>query len=258
LKNHLYNALVTKNKEENAGRQSSRIRASMLHMCERKLVYQALDYPKTEHDPKLLVTFGLGTQFHEFVQSTLVSAGVLTNCEEEVSCPELFLKGHMDGKTCIDEENNVIKIPKSGPNAIFEFKTMNNDMFSSLLFKDAPKPEHVLQVNTYMHLSGFDKAVILYSNKNGTLPRSLLADERYKFFLKEKDAYCLDFVVDYKPSLWNFVVEKLTRVNKFIDNCEGKPKEEHELPPKLETYSECNSCQFKPICRTGRKKKGEV
>lgn len=102
-----------------------------------------------------------------------------------------------------------------------------------------------------MALTGYKQACITYINKNG------LVSNEFKPYFKDKDQYFQDFLVNFDPDMWKNTEEKLNRINKTIDELEPMTMEEREplLPSKLKTYYECTFCAFKPICRTGRKKK---
>ena len=73
---------------------------------------------------------------------------------------------------------------------ILELKSINDKGFAALI--EAPKPEHLIQLQIYLNLAGVDNGVVLYENKN---------DQTLKAFKVVKN---LD--------TWNSILERCTRI----------------------------------------------
>ena len=73
---------------------------------------------------------------------------------------------------------------------ILELKSINDRGFTALI--EAPKHEHLIQLQIYLNLAGVDNGVVLYENKN---------DQTLKAFKVVRDT-----------NVWNSILERCTRI----------------------------------------------
>lgn len=248
MREQIYSSLINdvKNKPRHVGKTI--FRASSLSFCERRIMYgvlsEAHDY---DIDPRGTLTLAIGTQVHEIIQDTLINNDWITNCEDEVEWKEYNLNGHRDGDCYISSNNKIMQLGDREPNAIFELKTTNAQGFMRMHWNKAPKKDHIQQVNTYMGLTGYKKAVIVYVNKNGL---TAYTDKDAAKWPKTADSYIQEFIVDFSQELFDQTEAKLKRLNDYYET--------KELPGKLPSGSyECNYCNYKNICKPPRKKKAK-
>lgn len=152
------------------------IRGSSLgHKCERHLWYKfRWAHDPEEFDGKKLRIFDTGNVEEDRMVDWLRRAGVTveavdpeTGQQWEVSALDGHLKGHADGKA-----QGIMEAPVTAH--LLECKTHNDKSFRQLkslgLRPAAPsegaKPEHVAQMQIYMHLLGLTRAFYLAKNKN--------------------------------------------------------------------------------------------
>jgi hypothetical protein len=114
--------------------------------------------------PKLARIFGCGSALEDRVAKYFMDMGILLDRELPVSCPTpdtrsaspVPFSGRIDF---------IIKHEKYGPIPV-ELKSINNAGFNKLI--DLPKPEHLIQLQLYLHLfpplSGW--GTVLYENKD--------------------------------------------------------------------------------------------
>ena len=87
---------------------------------------------------------------------------------------------------------------------IVELKSINDKGFQALI--EAPKPEHAVQLQIYLNLSGIDNGIVLYENKN---------DQELKAFKLAKDT-----------KIWDNIIERCIRIQNMLpldvpSNCTG-------------------------------------
>lgn len=96
----------------------------------------------------------VGTIMHRLFQEMwLGPMGVLTRIEEKLVNEEFKVAGHMDGILCLPDR----------PSAVVDFKNVQEYEFHK--WSEAPNPNHVKQLQTYMWLAGQEWGVLLYVNK---------------------------------------------------------------------------------------------
>lgn len=124
--------------------------ASGLGSCPRQQQFTYLGLAKLPQSAQRMAVLANGTFVHLRLQAAGLSAGWLA--EAEVPIPENVtgLKGTMDG-TCYE-------------GSVLEAKSINGRAFRFV--QEDPKDEHVYQAETYLVVTGREKAVILYENKD--------------------------------------------------------------------------------------------
>ena len=84
----------------------------------------------------------------------------------------------------------LIKHELYGPTVI-ELKSINDKGFQSL---EAPKPDHIVQLQIYLNVSGYQHGIVLYENKN---------TQEVKAFLMEKNVKHWEQIVDRCLNIMN-------------------------------------------------------
>lgn len=149
-----------------------------------------------------------------------------------------------DGKTHIKSEHYFqVPLTKDDPNIIFsgsiddihmypnvgmvivEYKSING--FAIKYLNGKPKPEHIAQIQMYMHYTGIQKGVVVYINKN----TSEIEEYRLKYD-KEEAMKWIEFI---KDTQYNYV-DKLELPPIPDDGCHNKSS----FP--------CSYCKYKKIC----------
>jgi CRISPR-associated exonuclease Cas4 len=132
-------------REEHEKPKNNEFHASSAGSCPRAMVINRL-LPAKEN-LALSKIFLVGDLIHQFIQNKLLSSG---KSEEKVNFDieqMLFIRGRLD---YIDDDY------------VWEFKSI-----ASLAYvKDAPKPEHVKQINIYLKATNRTKGKIVYVEKN--------------------------------------------------------------------------------------------
>jgi hypothetical protein len=146
------------------------IRASSIgRPCERELWYRfRWAVPNQQFDGRMLRLFGTGHVEEARMVAWLRMAGVTvldvnpeTGEQWEVVSLDGHFKGHLDGKLV-----GLIEAPKTWH--LLECKTHNARSFAQLKAHGVAvaKPEHVAQMQVYMHLSGLTRGFYLAENKD--------------------------------------------------------------------------------------------
>jgi len=84
-----------------------------------------------------------------------------------------------------------------------ELKSINTNGFSKLR---SPKPEHMVQIQMYLNMGGYDMGTVLYENKN---------DQKIKSFLVERDT-----------KAWDEILARCFSIQEMLarpDKCTGAP-----------------------------------
>ncbi len=82
----------------------------------------------------------------------------------------------------------LIQHPQHGA-SIVELKSINHKGFALL---NEPKPEHTIQLQIYLNMSGYEHGIVLYENKN---------DQKIKAFMATKN-----------PDIWDEIVDRCVKI----------------------------------------------
>lgn len=116
-----------------------------------------------------------GTRFHAQIQDTLASEGLLIQAEALVADVKNRITGHVDA---------IIRDGKGGKGRrALEIKTISDEGFKKL---DAPKHQHVGQLNFYLKMLGIQKGSFLYVNRDNP-SQTKTFDISYNQFRWQKD-----------------------------------------------------------------------
>jgi len=150
--------------------------------CIRKLWHEKKVPP--EFPPETYKHFLIGNLVHDWLQSK-----IFPDAQSEVRIKwedgDIAFSGRVDTQL---------------PDRLIEFKTIT----SLAYVKNKPKPEHVAQLNMYMHTTGVHQGTIVYVTKN--------------------EAEVLEHDVEYDPKLYKHTVKDFKKVYKaLLDDKEPKP-----------------------------------
>lgn len=158
--------------------------------------------PLTSHTARELRVFDLGHDRDRSWKRYLAASGLSVVGEDEarsVTINHLRLRGSLD---------DIAHDPNTGEWHIIEFKTMNPYQFGQLT---EPKPEHLLQVTSYMAATQIDRSIILYESKG---------DQSVKAFYREFD-----------HDVWAGIVKRLLRLRRAAESMDA------EIDPKVVSIS---------------------
>ncbi|MBP7232192.1 MAG: hypothetical protein KBA28_09695 [Syntrophaceae bacterium] len=137
---------------------------SSLHLDAKELYWRYINGDNDKKfESRILRIFDNGHAVHQRLQDYLTKAGILERAEIPVFDEQYEIRGHADG---------IVKI--NGANGVLEIKSMNANQFYSAY---EPKPEHLIQVNVYMHCLNIPRACLLYECKDN--------QEMKEFFVKQ-------------------------------------------------------------------------
>lgn len=125
--------------------------ASAAGTCPRKRQFDYLGMPKLRPSEKGMNIFANGDYMHIRHQAFGMVAGYINGAEVPVALPEYNLLGTMDGT--LTNGNGL------------ELKSINTRGFSEVM-TFGPKPDHVMQMHSYMLASGLQAFHVVYEDKN--------------------------------------------------------------------------------------------
>lgn len=156
---------------------------SSLHKSPRELYWHYLNGDGAQDfEPRILRIFDNGHGVHERLQAYLKEIGVLVKCEIPVDNRDYEIKGHTDG---------IIRL--NGLDGVLEIKSMNSNQFYACF---EPKPDHLVQLNTYMFCLDIPRGCLLYECKD--------------------DQTLREFYVKQEPAILNPVLKKIRFVQEHL------------------------------------------
>ena len=176
--------------------------------CPRQVYFKFKKYPKKETEPRVLRIFDNGEQTHTRIVSALFSLGVVHAAEVKTPSQQLF-SGRADVIIGLDQKPCVVEI-----------KSISKYKFDKLT---ASEPDHLKQLQLYLHYFKIPKGIVLYENKDNQE-------------LKE-------FLVDYDASLVQNILKEFELLKKQI--------EENNIPPipnNIEPWR-CSYCEYQKECQ---------
>jgi CRISPR-associated protein Cas4 len=175
--------------------------------CPRAVYFNFKKVPKKPMDARVLRVFDHGDYTHLRIISTLFSLGLVKATEIEIPNKEV-VHGRADAIINIDGEPYVVEI-----------KSINSNSFFKLA---APDPDHLKQLQLYLHYFKIKKGIVIYENKN--------TQE-----LKE-------FSVEYSEDLVKELLEKFHILKAQIES---------NIVPSVEEVVEwkCSYCPYAEECK---------
>jgi hypothetical protein len=191
--------------------------------CERELFYSFRWALNPQFSGRMLYLFERGQSEEQVFLSKLRSIGI--ECfETEPHTDKQFHFSHFGGHFSGSLDGIACKIPGKPPEQwhVLEFKTHNNKSFTALINKgvQAHKPEHYAQMQIYMGMTGYNRALYGAVNKDN--------DELY--FER----------VRFSQPFFEHLVSKAARVIFTTQPPDGISADIASTP--------CKYCDFKPLC----------
>lgn len=186
--------------------------------CPRQIFFKFKKAPRAEMEPRIMRIFDVGDYTHMRLMSVLFSLGIVRAAEVKIP-PQEIISGRADAIIGLE----------GGKPYVVDFKSISSYGFKSL---EKPKPEHVKQIQLYLHYFKVPQGILLYENKNSQE-------------LKE-------FQITYDPAL----VEKLLEDFKTLKEQIGKDTIPL-IPPELKDWPKwpCQYCEYKELCQRVEKSK---
>jgi len=172
---------------------------SSLGYCPRSIYFDKVAPVEESEETKSI--FIVGNILHEWVQNNLYK-----DCNFEVEIEkkmdDITLRGRID--------------------IINDFEIVELKTTSSLSYQRKPKEEHIVQINTYMGLTGVHKGKIVYIQKN--------------------DFHSKTFEVKFNQNIFDETIKKIKKIDKQItDNIEYK-----DITPRMSPN--CYYCKYRSFC----------
>ena len=190
-------------------REKKRFYISDAGKCPRQVFFKFKSAPCKEMEPRLLRVFDQGNYVHLRLMRDLFSLGIAVASEIDIP-PTEDVGGRADAVIRVDNELYVV-----------DFKSINSMVLNKM---EAPKEEHVLQVQLYLHFFKIKKGIILYEGKDNSQ-------------IKE-------FVFDYDEKVAKKILEDFKRLRINVDE-DLIPKQLADFPSNWQ----CQYCQYKSICK---------
>jgi len=176
--------------------------------CPRAIYFSLKGAPKEPFDAKALRIFENGDHTHMRLASALFSLGIV--CAVEVAIPpNEVIHGRADAIVRHD-----------GSTYVVEFKSINRYAFEKKL--DVPQPQHLRQLQLYLHFFEIPKGILIYENKDTQA-------------LKE-------FVVEYDKALVAQTLAEFEELQGYVERGIVPPK-----PNDIEPWR-CDYCAYKATC----------
>lgn len=172
------------------------ISASSLGSCRRRQQFTFLGMPELPPSTKLAGVFQNGTFMHIRWQMAGLTAGWMDNAEVPVGTNPYDLSGTQDGTTTNGE--------------VIELKSTNSNQFNRIM-SFGPIEGHTFQVGTYVLVTGAERGVILYENKD---------TQDYKEFVYDRDELPLQEIKEIAFGVWEKLDAK--ELAEPLDECEAK------------------------------------
>lgn len=176
--------------------------------CPRKVFFKFKKAPRKKMEPRILRIFDQGNYVHLRLMRDLFSLGIVVASEINIP-PKEGIGGRADAIVSYDDELYVV-----------DFKSINSSILRGM---DKPKPDHVLQLQLYLHFFNLNKGILLYEGKDSSEMK--------------------EFPVKYDPKLAKKVLKDFKRLRINV--------EKDLVPQRLSDYPQnwqCRYCRFKEIC----------
>ena len=160
---------------------------SMLgNLCDRYL-YLAYNgkLPDQSINAKTARIFDTGNSLEERMKKYFTRTGLFLAEEQSLKLVNPPISGRYDFLLKHEEHGRII----------LELKSINQKGFDALI--EEPKPEHTIQLQIYLNISGIDQGVVMYENKN---------DQLLKAFTVKKD-----------EQIWNSILERCIRIQNMVE-----------------------------------------
>lgn len=239
VEEHLEND-YKKRQELRETKEEIRYYPSSVGRCLRETTYRMLKYPATPKSGTNLQVLENGNSFHQRMEDTLADMGIMVAPELSLKDESLCIYGRSDAivwnflDDAFEEEedtSNQIELYNTKDEVIYvgpknrvllvDFKSIQDKSFNKLP-KKKPKKEHEMQLQLYFYLTGINKGILYYENKNNQQTTEYVIERNDKIIsdVLEEIKYCVDLA------------------------------KQRELAPRLlkPTDVQCRYCDFREIC----------
>lgn len=232
-------------------RDDSDIHPSQIDKCLKFLWMSCMGYANQLEEfiePRLQQLFDLGSAWHLVMQNygkrgawshpdlfhpeAPIDPDAVTHDGTPVHqvASQFWIKGHVDA---VIDRYEIDNVPGVGPVAIrlvHEYKTINSNGYSKLT---RPLPKHKKQATIYSAVFNIPIVVYFYTNKD--------------------DNKMADFPVPFDHTIWNEAVDKVVKVQNYVNTNQVPPWEETSA---VQNQAECMECGFRKLCQPPLKKLG--
>jgi hypothetical protein len=148
------------------------------NLCDRFLYmhYRGM-VPQEVVEPRIRRIFDNGSSAEGRFKTYFQKMGVFVDDEVSVKNNSPLISGRLDF---------IIRQMPHGSRFVVELKTINDKGFKELLKADAPKHEHMVQLQIYLNLLPADSGGVMYENKN---------DQTLKIFAMDRDQGVWDAII---------------------------------------------------------------
>ena len=151
--------------------------------------------------PRIQRIFDHGGTFESRMKKYLQKAEIYIDDEISVKYDDPPISGRIDF---------IIKHEKQGE-ALLELKTIKAEDFKEL--KEAPKEEHLIQLQIYLNITNRDYGVVLYENKN---------DQNFKAFKVDRDDNIWKNVLDRCKKIMEMTIEPEQCTGMWYCRCKNR------------------------------------
>jgi len=184
--------------------------------CPRAIYFKFKKAPRKEPEARILRIFDHGDYTHLRIMNVLFSLGIVRAAEIKIP-PQEIINGRADAI-----------IGFEGKPYVVEIKSSSQYKFGKL---DTPEPEHLKQIQLYLHYFKIPQGILIYEDKNNQE-------------LKE-------FIVKYDPTLVQNTLKEFEILKEQIQKDVIPP-----IPSGIESWR-CEYCEYKEECQRVEKSKLE-
>lgn len=205
----LLNKFYLEKEKEKKNRDRIQFYISEAGKCPRAIFFKFKKAPGKPLEPERIRIFEHGDFIHQMILRPLFSLGLVRATEITIP-PQELVSGRADAILSLDGEPYVLDVKSISGKLNFE--------------KLQPHPEHIWQLQLYLHYFKIKKGILLYVNKD--------TQE-----LKE-------FSIDYDPKIAQELLDWFEKLKKKLL--------ENKVPPRLKDYPtnwQCEKCEFLELCK---------
>lgn len=195
-----YDHLVTDNYKQAESRsqerrENIRFSPSQIGRTDRDIVLYMLGYIGVPIDGRVLTIMNNGTSFHNRIEGVFEDMGIMVAPELSLKDPDLRVSGRSDAiiwnylRDEDEEDGEVITLKDLDDNVVYEgpsnyvllveFKSISENGFYKLP-KTKPRQDHEDQLQLYFYMTGIQKGLIYYENKNNQAVQEFIVERDEK------------------------------------------------------------------------------
>lgn len=187
-----YNRAEARSQER---RENIRFSPSQIGKSDRDIVLYMMGYIGTPVDGRVITIMDNGTSFHNRIEDTFEDMGIMVAPELSLKDPDLRVSGRSDAIiwnymrdedeedgeeiTLEDVDGNIVYQGPHNYILLVEFKSISENGFYKLP-KTKPREDHEDQLQLYFYLTGIQKGLIYYENKNNQAVKEFVVERDEK------------------------------------------------------------------------------